>query len=102
MRASLSLPLMALGLLCAVGSARAEPEGRIDQLGLLIEFDGLALLPVNRPAALASRRISIHPGDTLSAIAAQHGVATRHLIILNGLNSDRIQAGQVLLVPDQR
>ncbi len=38
-------------------------------------------------------------GDTLGSIAARHGVTLTALKLANGLRSDRIFAGQVLIIP---
>lgn len=57
-----------------------------------------AQLPV--PQA-ANRSYTVQPGDTLSSIAARHGVSTSTLISLNGLaaNPNALRVGQVLQVP---
>lgn len=44
-------------------------------------------------------RYKIRPGDTLSTIAARHGVDTAQLKSANKLASDRIRVGQVLIIP---
>ena len=45
------------------------------------------------------RRYTIVRGDTLSTIARRYGVSSRALKARNGLSSDRIRVGQVLLIP---
>lgn len=48
------------------------------------------------------RLYSIRSGDTLSGIAAAHGVSLRSLMLANGLNSSSVlRAGQVLKIPRQ-
>jgi N-acetylmuramoyl-L-alanine amidase len=47
----------------------------------------------------AERRYRIRKGDTLSTIAERHGVPTRRLKTANGLASDVIRVGQVLVIP---
>jgi N-acetylmuramoyl-L-alanine amidase len=49
---------------------------------------------------LASRKHVISRGDTLSAIAHHYRVSTKHLRESNGLKSDTIRTGQVLMIPD--
>ena len=63
---------------------------------------------VSVPAASANDRVVVvQPGQTLSQIAAAHGVSVSHLVALNDLaDADRIYAGQLLRVraeprPDQ-
>jgi LysM repeat protein len=63
---------------------------------------------VSVPAASANDRVVVvQPGQTLSQIAAAHGVSVSHLVSLNDLaDPDRIYAGQLLRVraeprPDQ-
>jgi N-acetylmuramoyl-L-alanine amidase len=51
----------------------------------------------NNPAS--ERRYRIRKGDTLSTIAARHGVETRRLKRANGLATDVIRVGQVLVIP---
>ena len=47
----------------------------------------------------SERRYRIRKGDTLSTIAERHGVPTRRLKTANGLASDVIRVGQVLVIP---
>ena len=49
----------------------------------------------------AARTYTVKQGDTLSSIAARHGVSTSSLISLNGLaaNPNALRIGQVLQVP---
>lgn len=51
------------------------------------------------PAAAKTASITVAAGDTLSSIAARHGTTAAALMRLNGLESDAIAAGQVLVVP---
>jgi LysM domain/Family of unknown function (DUF5715) len=44
----------------------------------------------------------VHRGDSLWSIAREHDTSVEELKQLNGLESDRIDAGQVLLVPGSR
>jgi N-acetylmuramoyl-L-alanine amidase len=46
-----------------------------------------------------SMRYVIVRGDTLSTIAARHNISTRRLREANGLSSDTIRIGQVLVIP---
>lgn len=46
-------------------------------------------------------RHTITRGDTLSAIAERYGISSRRLKTRNGLNSDKIRVGQVLLIPGE-
>ncbi|MGD2084484.1 MAG: N-acetylmuramoyl-L-alanine amidase [Chromatiales bacterium] len=55
--------------------------------------------PGTRLAQVADRRHIISRGDTLSAIASQYEVSLSHLREANGLTTDRIRVGQVLLIP---
>ena len=56
--------------------------------------------PVAAPQGTA-RTYTVKQGDTLSSIAARHGVSTSSLISLNGLaaNPNALRIGQVLQVP---
>jgi len=49
---------------------------------------------------LASRKYVISRGDTLSAIAHHYRVSTKRLRESNGLKSDAIRIGQVLMIPE--
>lgn len=53
------------------------------------------------PQVAATRTYTVQQGDTLSSIAARHGVSTSALISLNGLaaNPNALRIGQVLQVP---
>ena len=48
------------------------------------------------------QRVTIRPGDSLSAIARRHGTDVSTLRALNGLRSDFLRAGASLLVPGNR
>ncbi|MGA1371469.1 MAG: LysM peptidoglycan-binding domain-containing protein [Pseudomonadales bacterium] len=58
----------------------------------------------NRPVAAlpASQRVTIRPGDSLSAIARRQGTDVATLRELNGLRGDFLRAGATLLVPETR
>ena len=45
---------------------------------------------------LASRRITVQPGETLASIANRHGVSVPQLKRANGLSTSRIYKGQRL------
>lgn len=44
-------------------------------------------------------RYIVHAGDTLSQLAAEHGVSTHRLEQVNHLNDAQLQIGEVLLIP---
>jgi N-acetylmuramoyl-L-alanine amidase len=51
-------------------------------------------------SASAALRVTVRPGDTLSGIAANHGVSTGALAQFNGLsNADMLSIGRVLAIP---
>ncbi len=55
------------------------------------------------PTAPASGRYTIQPGDTLAAIAAQHGVSVDDLISANpGIDPQRLQIGAEIVIPPRR
>ncbi len=83
---------------------RADYQNRI--AGAI--YDGLRLTLENSPPAgtlLAYNRAqgdvryTIERGDTLSAIAARYGTSTETIRRVNGLATDRIRVGQVILIP---
>lgn len=45
------------------------------------------------------KRYTIVTGDTLSEIAARHGISARRIIEANGLSGDMIHVGQTLVIP---
>ncbi|MER3420460.1 MAG: peptidoglycan-binding protein, partial [Chloroflexota bacterium] len=52
---------------------------------------------------LSSGRYTIRPGDTLGAIAAQHGVSVEDLIAANpGIDPQRLQIGVEIVIPTRR
>ncbi|MGE0371779.1 MAG: N-acetylmuramoyl-L-alanine amidase [Gammaproteobacteria bacterium] len=55
--------------------------------------------PAGTQIAAASRRHTISPGDTLSALAVQYRVSIDRLRTANRLKNDRIRVGQVLTIP---
>lgn len=65
-------------------------------LAAAIALGGLAV-PLAGPVAAADRFVVVRPGDTLSAIAARHGVSAQRLVRLNRLaDPNFIYAGQRL------
>jgi len=59
-----------------------------------------ASAPAAAAAPTAAERVHVvQPGDTLFAIARRFGVSVEALRTANGLPDDRIQPGQVLVVP---
>jgi cell wall-associated NlpC family hydrolase len=58
----------------------------------------LALFIVGSVAA--ARDYTVKPGDTLYSIARANGITLARLLMLNGLSSDVVKAGQVLKLPD--
>ena len=61
---------------------------------------GLALLPATPLFAAATERIyAVRKGDTLSAIAGNHGVSVDAIRRRNRLSSNRIVVGQRLMIP---
>ena len=60
---------------------------------------GLALPAALLGASTDQRTYRIQRGDTLSEIARRFGVSVRDLQRANGLSSDRIFAGQTLVIP---
>ncbi|NCF43362.1 MAG: LysM peptidoglycan-binding domain-containing protein [Proteobacteria bacterium] len=57
------------------------------------------LLEVPEDQRIAWREISVRRGDTISEIAAQHGLSSQRLKSLNLLSSDLLQIGQTLRIP---
>lgn len=65
-----------------------------------LALGGLALLPAPLLLAAAEERIYlVRRGDTLSGIAARHGVSVDALRARNKLPSTRLRAGQRLVIP---
>ncbi|MEQ9452845.1 MAG: N-acetylmuramoyl-L-alanine amidase [Pseudomonadales bacterium] len=56
-------------------------------------------LLANNPDIRDEFRYTITRGDTLSTIAERYGVSSRSLKSHNGLSSDKIRVGQVLVIP---
>lgn len=55
------------------------------------------------PAAPAPQRYTIQAGDTLGAIAAQHGISVEDLIAANpGIDPQRLQIGAEIVIPARR
>jgi len=50
----------------------------------------------------APRHITVKPGDTLEGLARRHGLRVKDLKRVNGLQGDRIRAGDRLLLPGER
>lgn len=66
----------------------------------LLALGGLALVP--GPLLLAAPEERLHvvkKGETLTAIAARHGVSVKSIQEANGLKSSRILVGQRLVIP---
>jgi len=76
--------------------ARAIADG-IEQFMRLNPPPGSLLASQDVPAG--ETRYTIAPGDTLSAIAQRYGVSSSTLKSKNGLRTDTIRVGQVLLIP---
>jgi LysM repeat protein len=55
--------------------------------------------PTQAPASEAPQTYTVNEGDTLSAIATRFGTSVAAIQAANGLNSDVINVGQVLVVP---
>jgi soluble lytic murein transglycosylase-like protein len=65
-------------------------------LGLLVVWFGA----LAGPASAHATTVTVAPGDSLSAIAARHGVSVAALAAANGITDpDRIVAGRVLRLP---
>ncbi|HEX3705241.1 MAG TPA: LysM peptidoglycan-binding domain-containing protein [Mycobacteriales bacterium] len=64
----------------------------------------LVLAAIVTASASGITLIRVHPGDTLSAIAARYHTSVAHLVKINDLpgNGDLIYAGQTLKVPSGR
>jgi len=59
------------------------------------------MTPTLEPTGTAEpRSYGVQPGDTLWGIAANHGLSVEQLMGANGLASDLIYPGQVLILPD--
>nr|WP_243090737.1 M23 family metallopeptidase [Thermus neutrinimicus] len=79
---------------------------------ILVSSLAFAKLPVLSPLPLPENTVEVgqaskkgwvlyevKPGDTLAGVAARYGVDPRHIIWSSGLQSDRLQVGQRLLIP---
>jgi LysM repeat protein len=58
--------------------------------------------PTARPSATppaGTRTYTVRPRDTLSSIAAAFGITVKQLRKANGLTTNLIHAGQVLVIP---
>lgn len=62
----------------------------------------IAGLDARPTPASGEERVTIRPGDSLSAIARRHGTDVATLRALNGLRSDFLRAGATLMVPGNR
>jgi N-acetylmuramoyl-L-alanine amidase len=65
-------------------------------------MDGVRHYFYNNPlpgTLLAQRRHIINPGDTLSGVAQHYDVSLNQLRLANGIEGDRINKGDVLLIP---
>lgn len=74
-----------------ITSVTQAPQPTIEEVGALVEE-----LPVKQ----AFTEYVVEPGDSLSAIAARHGIDTASLAYANGLNiSSTLRIGRSLIVP---
>jgi LysM repeat protein len=55
--------------------------------------------PSQAPASAAPQTYTVKEGDTLSAIATRFGISVAAIQAANGLHSDVINVGQVLVIP---
>jgi LysM repeat protein len=55
--------------------------------------------PTATPVPANAVRYKVKGGDTLSGIAARYGTTVKKLKAANGLTSNTIHAGQVLVIP---
>lgn len=95
-----------VGALVRANRLLAPPRIRIGQI---LTIPSSAREGRRRAAATGRPDIGDHPGivrqyrvqrgDTLTAVARRHGTSVAALMEINGLRSDRIRAGQILLVP---
>jgi LysM repeat protein len=54
----------------------------------------------DKPEGVVWRRYTIHPGDTVWAIAQKFEVSSLELVKINNMaNPDRIEAGETILIP---
>jgi len=59
-----------------------------------------AAVPATASRPSPATRVTVQPGETLSAVAAKHHTTIDTLVTMNGLKTaDRVLAGQTLLVP---
>nr|WP_114313395.1 M23 family metallopeptidase [Thermus caldifontis] len=81
-------------------------------LCLLVSSLAFAKLPVLSPLPLPENTVEVgraakkgwvlyevKPGDTLAGVAARYGVDPKHIMWSSGLQSDRLQPGQRILIP---
>jgi LysM repeat protein len=93
-----------LALLMGAAPAQALEPARSGDSGprpLLTALDRsvLAAAVAHASAEAAPASYTVQPGDTVSAIAARHGLRTADVLAINGLSwSSIIQPGQVLLL----
>jgi membrane-bound lytic murein transglycosylase D len=90
-------------------TARARSGREADETLDRPALDGPATAESTAPAGASAGRapspkphhvtIVVHHGETLSEIAARHGVSVRRLMKANGLTSARVRAGQRLKLP---
>jgi N-acetylmuramoyl-L-alanine amidase len=60
---------------------------------------GTLVAELNRQRLAGNRQHVTRPGESLSAIATRYNVSVGLIRSINGLSSDRIEAGQVLRIP---
>ncbi len=79
---------------------RSMPNGSGDSLTEVGPFDaGMDMATEDRGSIPALARYVVQPGDTVSEIAASHGISATTIAWVNGLaNPDHIQPGQVLQI----
>lgn len=87
-----------------IAEANNLPSGRRLRAGteLIIPIPATpksARAPRQKGEAESATLYRIRPGDTLSSIAARHGITVRDLQDTNGLAGTRIAAGDVLTIP---
>ncbi len=78
------------------GKWDAEKSNAIDPLLVLSEKESVAVM--GKLSADTRRKINVKRGDTLSKIAREHQVTVEQLMEWNGLTSDKIIAGEYLIV----
>jgi LysM repeat protein len=86
-------------LMSGTSAHAAEPSRSADQKAprFLQALDGARVAAARVPTTAAPTTYTVKPGDTVSAIAARHGLRTVDVLAINGLSwSSKIYPGQVL------